>query len=267
MKSKWIIGCGLTSAIVLTLLLGGCFVYISDGNGHHLRSEAKRTDELTASLADITALEVSTNLGAINVEARDVTEAAIIAKITVRAQTEEEANALLDGVRIQPEPSGHTLVVKAIKPSDFGYNSLAVEFTITIPRQLGTHCTTRVGDIRITGLAGDIVARTDVGKIECTDLRSGKADLATNVGDIKASYASDAPAALRVDAGTNVGTIDFSGPDHISAKVSAATHVGDIHANREMSVRGFVHKSLDATLDNGEGRIALQTNVGDIHIR
>jgi DUF4097 and DUF4098 domain-containing protein YvlB len=210
---------------------------------------------------------VSTNVGAIRIEAADVPEAAITAKITVKAKTQEEAEALLEQVRVSAEPSGHTLSIKAVKPSDFGRNKLTVDFAITVPKQLEARCTTKVGDIRIVGLEGDIVAGTDVGKIDCDDLRGSKANLTTNVGNIKATYAKEAPATLRIEAGTNVGDIDFSGPEHISAKVSAVTNVGGINTNREMKVQGSVGKSLEATLDNGEGRIALRTNVGAIHIR
>jgi hypothetical protein len=174
---------------------------------------------------------------------------------------------LLEGVRISIEPTDHRLIVKAVKPSDFGNNSLAVDYTITIPKQLEVHCTTHVGNVRITGLAGSVFAQTDLGKIDCMDLRGAKADLATNVGAIKLAYASDAPAALQIDAGTHVGNIDFSGPEHISAKFSAVTNVGNIDTSREMKVRGFVGKSLDASIDTGEGHIAFHTHVGAIHIR
>jgi DUF4097 and DUF4098 domain-containing protein YvlB len=267
MRSHRITAWSLCAAIVLSAFLGGCFVYISDGEGHALHSEAKRTDDLTAGLTDITALEVSTHLGAIHIQAGDVNEAVITAKITVRAKTEEEAEGLLEGVRISPEPSDHTLVIKTTKPSDFGHNSLAVDFTITVPKRLEVRCTTHVGETRIAGMAGAVAARTNVGKIECTDLHGGKADLATNVGDIKVTYADDAPPALQVDADTHVGNIDFVGPEHLSAKFSAGTHVGDIHTNREMKAQGFMSKLLDATLGSGEGRIAFHTHVGEIRIR
>jgi hypothetical protein len=270
MKSNRITTWGLCLASIFAVLLNGCVVIVGgngDGEDHNLRSEAKRTDELKAPLTDITRLEVSTDVGGIRVEAADVTEAAITAKITVKAKTQEEAEALLEDVRISIEPSGHRLDIKVVKPSGFEHNRLAVDFAITIPRQLEAHGTTRVGDIRIAGLAGDIVAKTDVGKIDCTDLHGGKADLTTNVGAIMLTYSNDAPAALRIEAGTNVGDIDFRGPEHMSAKFSATTNVGSINTSREMKVQGFAGKSLEASLDSGEGRVALRTNVGAIHIR
>jgi hypothetical protein len=270
MKSNRIIAWGLCSASVLTLLASGCVIICDgcgDGECRNLRAEAKRTDELTAPLADITVADVSTNIGTLRIEAADVTEAAITAKITVKAKTQEEAEALLEEVRISTEPSGGKLTIKAIKPSGFGRNSLTVDFDVKVPKQLGVHGTTNVGDIRIAGIAGDIVARTDVGKIDGTDLRSGKAEMRTNVGAIKVAYAGDAPVALRIEVNTNVGDIDFSGPEQMSAKFSAVTNVGSINTNREMKVRGLVGKSLEATVDGGEGRVAFRTNVGSIRIR
>ncbi len=270
MKSNRITTWGVCLTALGTLLLSGCVIIVA-GDTHNedrdLRAEAKRTDELKAPLTDITALEVSTSVGGIRIETADVPEAAITAQITVKARTEEEAEALLEGVRISAEPSGRWLAVKAVKPSGFGHNSLRVDFTITVPPQLEARCTTQVGDIRIAGLAGDITAKSDVGKFDGVDLHAGKADLQTNVGAIKVAYASDAPAALRLDARTNVGDIDFSGPEHLSARVSAVTNVGSINTGREMKIQGFVGKSLDGTLDSGEGRVAFRTNVGSIHIR
>ncbi len=267
MKSNRITLWGLCLASVLAFTLSGCVIIIGGDGDDHFRSEAKRTDELKASLTDITALDVATEVGGIRIEAGDVSEAAITARITVKAKTQEEAEALLEGVHISAEPSGHTLNIKAVKPSGFGRNRLAVDFTITVPKQLEARCTTNVGDIQITGLEGDIVAGTDVGKIAGIDLCGSKANLTTNVGEIKVAYAHEAPAVLRIEARTNVGDIDFSGPEQMSAKVSANTNVGGISTHREMKIRGSVGKSLEGSLDSGEGRIALHTNVGAIRIR
>ena len=270
MRTNRIVTWSLCLAGIFMLFLGGCVIILAgngDGEDRDLRAKAERVEELKAPLADVNALEVSTNVGAIRIEAADVTEAAITARITIRAKTEEEAEALLEEVRISAEPSGHRLVIKTIKPSDSEHSKLTVDFDITVPKPLEARCTTKVGDIRIAGVAGDVVARTDVGKIDCADLHGGKADLATNVGAINLSFASDAPAALRIEAGTNVGDIDFRGPEQMSAKFSAVTNVGSIDTNRQMKAQGFVGKSLEASLGSGDGRVALHTNVGAIHIR
>ena len=253
---------GLCTALVLTTLFLGCCVNI----GGDFRAKAQRTEELTASAAEMTTLDVSTNVGTIKLDTAESTEVHIVAKITVKAKTEEEAEALVEEVRIVVEPTGQRLVIKAVKPSGFGRNQLAVNYTITAPASLALQCTTDVGDIRIAGFAERVTAKTDVGTIRCTDLRND-VDLHTNVGDVRAAYAPDAPAALRASATTNVGNVDFTGPDDISASVEARVNVGSIDTDRPLTVTGKIGKSLRATLGNAEGNISLRTNVGSIKIR
>ena len=250
------------SALVLTSLFVGCCVNM----GGNFRAKAQRTEELTATPVDVATLEVSTSVGSITLEADDGAHVDIVADITVKAKTTEEAEALVPDVRIVAEQSGDKLIVKAVKPSGFGRNQLHVSYTITAPTHLALHCTTKVGDIRIGGFGERVVAKTDVGTIRCTDLRRD-ADLHTNVGDIKASYVSDAPAAFDASVTTNVGNVDFTGPDQISAHLAARVNVGSMNTDRPLTVTGPIKKSINAKLGNGEGKITLRTNVGSIRIR
>ena len=88
-----------------------------------------------------------------------------------------------------------------------------------------------------------------------------------DVGDIRAAYTADAPAALEFSAATDVGGIEFTGPKEISAHLTAQTNVGDIHTNRPLTVRGRMNRSVRAALGSGDGQIRLRTNVGSIKIR
>ncbi len=169
-------------------------------------------------------------------------------------------------MRIAVEPSGQTLTIKAVKPSDFGRNQLSVDFTITAPAALVLTCRTNVGDIRVTGFTKRMKASTDVGTVTCTGLRD-EIDLHTNVGDLRATYDTDAPAALQATMDTNVGSIDFTGPQEMSAHLTAASNVGSIHTDRPITVRGSLKHSVSASLGQGEGQVRLNTNVGSIRIR
>lgn len=252
----------LLSTLVLVTLFVGCCVNV----GNDYRAKARRTEELTVPVADATELDVGTNVGTLTLESADTREVHITAEITVKAKTEEEAEALVEEVRIIAEPSGRTFVVKAEKPSGFGRNQLIVDFTITAPAHLALDCATNVGDIRTTGFTGRIAGKTDVGTIRCTDLR-GNARLHANVGDVQAVYAADAPAALDINASTNVGNINLTGPAQMSARVEASVNVGSINTDRPLSITGKIQKSIKATLGDAEGNITLRTNVGSIHIR
>jgi len=244
------------------LLQGGCII-------HTDRFEAKfnRSEDLTVPATDITALDVATNVGKIQLETADAAEVRIAAEIKVKARTEEKAQELAEQVRIVAEPSGRTLTIKAVKPADFGRNQLSVDFTIKAPAALALNCTTNVGDVRIADFTKRVQASADVGAITCTGLRD-EIDLHANVGDLRATYASDAPAALNATMATDVGSIEFTGPQEISADLTASVNVGDINTNRPLTVRGSLTKhSVRAALGKGEGRVNLKADVGSIRIR
>jgi len=252
----------LAAGLVLTTLFLGCCVNV----GNNLKAKAKRSETLTTPATDLTALTVKTEVGTIRLESGDVSEITIAADITVRSETDEEAEAWLDEVEIVTSQSGSTLTIKAPKPAGFGRNQLSTDLTITAPPDLVVRCTTNVGDIRVAGFTKDVTAKTDVGSIRCTGLREA-IDLHTNVGDIKAVYAPEASPTLQAKVSTNVGSVDFAGPKEISARLSARVNVGSIDTDRPLTVSGPIKKSIQATLGAAEGKIALHTNVGSIKIR
>ncbi len=90
-------------------------------------------------------------------------------------------------------------------------------------------------------------ASADVGTIICTGLRD-EIDLHANVGDLRATYASDAPAALHATMETNVGSIEFTGPPEISADLTAKANVGDINTDRPHHRQGVAQQALRAGL-------------------
>ncbi len=260
MKTGSFVRVGLYVALAAGLLAGCSF------HGGMFKATFTRSEDLSAPLAGITALDVTTEVGEIRLEAAEVSEARILADIKVRAGSEAQAQELAEKVRVTVETTGQRLVVKALKPKAFGRNELSVDLTISALASLALDCTTNVGDIHVSGFTNRVEARTNVGSITCTGLRDA-AELHTNVGEIRAVYAPDTPAALDFSAATDVGGIEFTGPSEISAHLTAETNVGGIHTNRPLTVRGWMNKSVQATLGSGEGQVRLRTNVGSIKIR
>jgi len=249
------------AAILTIIVLTGCHI-----GGDSLRAKFTRSEEFTAPLAGIDTLDVNVKVGRIEVTAADVEEAKISAVIEARASTEEKAQELGEAVRIEAEPSGHTLAIKVVKPRGFGNNNPTVNLTITLPASLKIKAETNVGDIRIAGFGGPVQARVDVGTITCTGLRDS-ADLHTNVGDVRAEYASDAPAAISVDASANVGNVELTGPQSLSVQVTAETNVGSVSSDRPVTVTGHLKQAIRGTIGAGEGRVHLRSNVGSVRIR
>jgi hypothetical protein len=247
---------------LIALLLGGCVIHTGA-----FKAEFSRNEDVTVPATDITTLDVTTNVGRIQVEPAEAAEVRVAAQIKVKARTEEEAQELAEQVRIVAEPWSRTLTIRAVKPANFGRNQWSVDFTIKAPAALALHCTTNVGDIRITDFTKRVQASADVGTIICTGLRD-EIDLHADVGDLRATYAPDAPAALNVTMATDVGTIEFTGPQEISADLTARANVGDINTNRPLTIKGSLARhSVQASLGKGEGKVNLKTDVGSIRIR
>jgi hypothetical protein len=247
--------------VVATVALAGCVIRMGD----NLKSQARRTVELAAAVGDAKVLNVVTEVGTIKLEPSDANDVHVTADVKIKAETDEEAAALLDEVRVTAEPSHETLVVQAVRPGHLGRNQLTVNLTVKAPAYLRLVCRTNVGDVQMDGFPGPVEARANVGKITCTGLRD-RSDLHSNVGDVRAAYASDAPAAIELTASTDVGDVRFTGPKEISAKLNASSNVGSIHTSQPLTVTGMVGKSVNASLGDGKGKIDLHTNVGSIHI-
>lgn len=100
-----------------------------------------------------------------------------------------------------------------------------VAYIIRVPRDVSVQATARAGAIRLTGLAGRVTAKADVGFITATGLTSASVSLTTDVGGISATFTA-APAA--VDARTRIGSITVRVPDSASYKVSVDDHFGKV---------------------------------------
>jgi hypothetical protein len=116
--------------------------------------------------------------------------------------------------------SGNTLTVTYSCPTQV---VCGVAYTLDVPRGAAVQVSTGAGTVRLSGLAGSVTARADVGLISATGLTGASASLSTNVGAISASFAA-APATVQASA--NVGAITLHVPGTASYKVTADAHVG-----------------------------------------
>jgi hypothetical protein len=262
MRKRLAITLGLGLYLSVPTFILGCCVDVAEV----FKAKYERTERISVPLTDIAGLRVESEVGSITITGGDVTDCNITAVIAVKARTEEEARELAEQVEIEAEPSGGQLNIKATKPAALKSRSMAVDFEITAPRQLNLDCMAHVGNIRISDIQGRIRASADVGSLTCSQVAAGL-DLEVNVGSVKVKYSELAPAACNADIVANVGSIEFAGPPHLSAKVDARTNVGSISTSQPIMVVGKVSKSLKGTIGSGQGKVHLKTNVGSIEIK
>jgi len=244
------------------VLLPGCCINLGDV----LKAKYEKAEHASAPVTDTTELDIETDVGSITVTGAEVNDCNITAEITVKARTKEKARELAEEVKIEIQPSGDKLSIKARKPTALKSRSLIVDFKIKAPKQLNLNCSTHVGTIKVSDIKGQIKASANVGSIICNLVVTG-IELNANVGSISVKYSDIAAAACNVNIITNVGSIEFIGPPQLSAQLDASTNVGSIKTDKPVTVVGKIGKSIKGTIGEGQGKVRLRTNVGSIEIK
>jgi hypothetical protein len=121
-----------------------------------------------------------------------------------------------------------------------------VAYTLAVPRSAAVRVTAGAGSVRLTGLAGSVTAKADVGLINATGLTGASVSLTTRVGGISASFTA-APTAVRASA--NVGAITVHVPGTTSYKVAADARVGKTTVSARQSASS--RHAITATTDIG----------------
>ncbi len=116
--------------------------------------------------------------------------------------------------------SGKTLTVTYACPVQL---VCGVAYVIRVPRDVAVEATAGAGAIRLTGLAGRVTAKADVGFITATGLTGASVSLTNDVGGISATFTA-APAT--VEARTRIGAITLRVPNSASYKVMVDDHIG-----------------------------------------
>ena len=261
--------------LCMALLLAGC----------NMRAKYQRTVRLSAPMSPSSTFTVQTHNGYIKTNGADVVDCSMIATITARAATEEEAQELAEEVEISLEPSGDTLTVKIRKPTRLFNKSVGVSLDITIPGRTNLELETHNGSVAVTDIRGEVRAITHNGKI--TTMRvsgstvlethnglisirqtSGDAKLRTHNGSVKAFYAESAPSDSDISIVTSNGSIELETPPDLSARVEVSTHNGSINTDLPITISGrFSKNRLTGTIGSGQGRLHLETHNGSIRLR
>jgi len=225
-----------------------------DGKHDDGKARAEETMHFTSPLVDGGLLIVENRVGAINVRGGSTNECRIDVRVTARAETEEEAQAMAKAVKMTVDNSDARFFIKPVKPDNDDWSNLDVAFEITVPRKVNLQLSTDVGAVLLRDVQGQIKVRANVGAIKTEDVR----------GDVELE--------------TNVGNVDFVAPDDLSAKVTAVTNMGSIKSDLPIQVASKVQagqghpqismgSSAAGTLGAGEGTVKLKSNVGSISIR
>ncbi len=261
MKYKWLI-----AGVIILALLGLCAgtILVTWAALAPLRSstfqwEVFKTNAISAeadeeqryTVSGATTLSVKNSSGDVVVKGGEGQEVVIAMHKTAWGDSEQEAKADLEALKVTIEQDGNTISVKVVEPQVVTIagvgRSDSVDFTITVPKETFVTAETGSGDLSLSDVRGDAGLYNGYGGITVRDLE----------GELKADTSSGKITASNVQAGEFV--IDLhSDYGKITLEHASAGDVTISSSSGEISLTD-VGAGGDVSLESGYGRVAFDT--------
>ena len=207
----------ISCCLCMLVLISGCDVQIGDWG----QAKYERTVQQQAPISPGSRLYVETSFGSITITGGDVTECSVIAEICGRAPTEEEAQLLVEQVKIELETVGDTLTVKADKPPSRNNRSVSISYDITIPKQTNIECISSYGAIEIANIEGQTSGKTSSGSIEAKNIE-GSTKLDTSYGSVNCRNITGSSITVKSSSGS-ITTEIIKGPAQLTTSYGSIT--------------------------------------------
>jgi len=268
--------------LFLLIFITSCSI----GPGSFCQSKHERTEQLSAPMENLKAVDVDTAFGSIKIVGGNGTDCKIIAKISTQAPTTEEAKQLAEKVKIRTAPLGKTLNIIVDKPKLTNNCYIGVSFDIMAPKKTNIECSTAYGSIKLKNVRGDVKARTSFasiegeniqgsvkletsyGKIECRNITSPDINARSSFGDIDIACSPATAPEINADITTSYGDIEFTTPPGFAGQVDLETSFGSIKTDLPITVKGIMSKDkIKGSVGERNGKLRFETSFGSIRIR
>jgi len=226
----------------------GCCIHINGGP----QFKARRQDQLSSAIGPDALLAVRTDFGSITITGGDANECRVTAEVTAHAPTHDEAEEILDKVKVVLEPTVGGLSLHVDKPTLVGNRSVGVSFTVTVPTRTALDCHTSFGSIRIQDITASVKADTSFASVTADRVR-GPLRLTTSHGAIRGNQITSDNVVAESSFGnvelTYAAPPDANGTNPASGSLDAKTSFGSITCRQV-----------------AQGRILTQTSFGSVRI-
>jgi len=191
---------------------------------------SEKTHEFSA--GSVQKVVVSTGSGDINYEVWDQPRIEVKILQSVKAKSEEKAEAIFNNTEVDIEESGGVLKVEVEHDSGGFWNSILsaspdVVVTVTGPSDLDAVANTGSGDVNIRGMTGEFKLNTGSGEIYGFEL-DGEIAASTGSGDVTLS-------GVRGTVSANTGSGDIL-VKNLEGELKGGTGSGDITASGDISL-------------------------------
>ena len=223
-------------------------------------AKIERVVEKTFAVESGGTLTVETQGGNIKVESAGDSQVKVVAKQTIRANSEREADEILERLKLTIEQNAEGVAAIAkLEKRGWGRNPVQVDFTVTVPVNYHVSLRTSGGDVRVGDLQGKVRARTSGGNVSLGRI-GGEVDAGTSGGDISLVESGGAVKLgtsggnIRVGRAAGHADLDTSGGDieikSVEGYVRADTSGGNVTA----AIRGALKSDCVLSTSGGDVR-------------
>lgn len=219
-------------------------------------------------------LDLTSGVGEITIQAGDDPAQVVVEYVkTAYGQTKDEARAELAAMTLAISQEADAITINSVQQAHKNQTRAnTVDLTITVPPAVGLRLVNNVGEVQVRGvqLGEGATLSADVGRIRLLDVAAlGGLKVSSNVGDIVFEGTLGAQGSYELT--TNVGAVTVRLDGALSARVDAATSVGDvtiegIALRNVISTDEGASASVRGTAGEGEATLTVRANVGEVLI-
>jgi hypothetical protein len=239
--------------------------------GSRLMATEDFTDEVD--VQEPVRLRLDVPIGDITVVSSETDKISIDATKFAWAGTQSRAESILSEIDIAISQSDDNVVVVVTGLSSVTsvLRSPKVEMTVVVPVNTQLEVNSKVGQIQVTGLHGDLTLDADVGEVILTDVRPvSRLRVTTRVANVEFAGALVPEADYTLE--SDVGRVALVLPEDSSFSINARSDVGEVRVDFPLvgrsSREGFVSKEVSG--DVGERpttSLRLRSRVGEISVQ
>lgn len=202
--------------------------------------------------------------GGIRIQPWDGDGVEVHARIGVRADSDSEARALAERIRV--ETDGET--IRATGPESNRDGSWYVSYLVLVPARSDLELRSLNGPVSVEGITGRVDAETVNGPLTLRDV-GGAVHARTRNGPLNVSLGGDRWQGEGLDAETSNGPIRLNLPEGYSARLVTGTRNGPMTTEVPLTVTMLGRRSsqIETTLGDGGPEIRVVTTNGPVSIR
>jgi len=244
-------------------------------------------EEIQTDFAPGSKLVGRNEAGALRVASDDGRDGRITAHVYVHAPTKQEARERGEQVQIAAEPNNGTVLVTVRKPPmSQDHRFVCVDLDILVPQQAGVECRTEFGQIRLTGVEGDVKAVTQFGSVICENTQ-GSLDLSTEFGRVKGreivadrlvartqfgsvdiACGESCPGEMTADVKTEWGKVRFKAPPDYQGAIDLGSESSAVRSAMPLVAQGKLSRhKITGTIGSGQGNLRLSSERGSVRLR